>query len=115
MPTPNKPQRPWLKAKATTPPPTYAKTQARNGENQEVHGTNRWTRMSKRYREENPYCVKCLAEERFTPSECVDHIVPINMGGAKWDESNMMALCNRHHSQKSAREKHEYERRAKLG
>ena len=34
----------------------------------------------------------------------VDHIVPIEEGGAPWDEENLQALCHSHHSSKTAKE-----------
>ena len=36
----------------------------------------------------------------------VDHIVPINKGGAKLDIGNLQSLCNLCHNRKSGREAH---------
>lgn len=38
----------------------------------------------------------------------VDHIVPIQQGGAKWDERNHMGMCGHHHNVKRGLEKHGY-------
>ena len=35
----------------------------------------------------------------------VDHILPIEDGGAMYDEANLQALCKPHHSRKTARDK----------
>ena len=35
----------------------------------------------------------------------VDHIVPIEDGGAMFDEANLQGLCKSHHSRKTARDK----------
>lgn len=38
----------------------------------------------------------------------LDHIIPINHGGDRYNESNLQTLCKQCHSKKSEREKHEY-------
>ena len=35
----------------------------------------------------------------------VDHIVPLEDGGAMFDEANLQGLCKSHHSSKTARDK----------
>ena len=61
----------------------------------------RWDNFSKRYRKKNPLCVECLKRNRTQPSEHVDHIVPLSLGGKKFDEANLQALCKRCHSRKT--------------
>ncbi|WP_048710796.1 HNH endonuclease [Microvirga massiliensis] len=63
----------------------------------------RWTRYSKRYRQRNPFCVRCLENGRTTlivegATGVVDHKRPITEGGAMWDELNHWGLCTYHHS-----------------
>lgn len=38
------------------------------------------------------------------PSTEVDHIVPIEQNGKRFDRENLQALCKHHHSIKTARE-----------
>ena len=35
----------------------------------------------------------------------VDHILPLEDGGAMYDEENLQPLCKPHHSRKTARDK----------
>ena len=55
-----------------------------------------WTRASKSYRAKHPVCEMCGR----TGSALVDHIHPIQQGGAQLDEDNMQALCMRCHARK---------------
>ena len=43
--------------------------------------------------------------ESLTPAQMVDHIVPINKGGAPLDLNNLQSLCNACHAAKSAKDK----------
>ena len=58
-----------------------------------------WRRRRREHLLAEPLCRVCgiVGEE-------VDHIIPIKLGGDKWDESNLQTLCNRHHQQKRQRE-----------
>ena len=38
----------------------------------------------------------------------VDHIVPIQQGGSKWDADNHMGMCGEHHDKKRGKESHGY-------
>lgn len=95
----NKLTRPWHKAEVRL------QTPHENRPYQSFYHMAAWTRKSLAFRKDHPLCELCKIEGRITPSEMTDHIVPINQGGDPWDESNMQALCKRHHNQKSAREK----------
>lgn len=63
-----------------------------------------WEKASKAFLREHPLCVECLKENRLTPAEVVDHIIP-HRGNKKlfWDKSNWQSLCKHHHDQKTAR------------
>jgi 5-methylcytosine-specific restriction protein A len=41
----------------------------------------------------------------LVPAQMVDHIVPINKGGAPLDLNNLQSLCNHCHAVKTARDK----------
>lgn len=39
--------------------------------------TAQWTDLSSRYRQAHPLCVPCLARGIVKPSQCTDHIIPV--------------------------------------
>jgi len=55
-----------------------------------------WAVLAKAYLRVHPWCW-CGARA----SE-VDHIIPVRMGGAKYDLRNLRSLCHPHHSQITA-------------
>lgn len=64
-----------------------------------------WAATSQAYRRQHPLCVACLLRDRVTPSECVDHIIPIACCPAlQWDPDNWVALCTSCHSYKTTKE-----------
>ena len=52
-----------------------------------------------------PMCEECARQGRATPAQMVDHIVPINKGGAPLDVDNLQSLCNACHARKSAKDR----------
>jgi len=73
--------------------------------NYSLYNSRKWRKFSHQLRKDNPLCSMCLDEGKTTPSEMVDHIKAINDGGAVWDVSNLMCLCNSHHAKKTGRSK----------
>lgn len=67
--------------------------------------TAQWSRESKAYLQQHPWCIECARQGRATPATEVDHIVP-HKGNRElfWDQSNWQGLCKRCHSIKTARE-----------
>lgn len=67
---------------------------------------SRWSRYSKRFREQNPLCVMCKKEGKLKVGNCVDHIIPVNGPDDPlfWEPSNHQTLCTRCHSIKTASE-----------
>lgn len=59
-----------------------------------------WRRARKQYLMRHPLCEICRREV----ATVVDHIKPINQGGAPLDERNFQALCARCHNKKSGSE-----------
>lgn len=55
--------------------------------------TNRWTRLSRAFREEHPLCAECLRNGIVKAAEVVDHIVPWPICGDFYDRSNLQSLC----------------------
>lgn len=66
-----------------------------------VHKTNRWTRLSLKYRQEHPLC-EVSKHYGFTVAATeTDHIIRIADGGAAYDERNLMSLCKEIHTIKT--------------
>lgn len=65
---------------------------------------SRWQKESKRFLQENPLCVQCLANGKIAPSTVTDHIIP-HKGDKElfWDRNNWQALCKRCHDIKTAK------------
>lgn len=76
------------------------------GNNRKIYQSARWHRTSKQHRKANPLCVMCLKEGITKLAEELDHIVPIEEGGAIWDTTNHQGLCKSHHSKKTYLETH---------
>lgn len=66
-----------------------------------IYKTKRWERVSKRKLAANPLCEGC--EQR--PSRNVDHIQPLDSGGAAYDPNNHQALCIPCHNDKTGCDK----------
>ena len=71
----------------------------------DLYHTNRWTRESKAFRNEHPLCQECLKNGIYTPSEVVDHIIPVAVCDDFWDQSNWQALCRKCNIKKGNRDK----------
>jgi 5-methylcytosine-specific restriction protein A len=51
----------------------------------------------------DPLCILCLARGHVTPSQEVDHIVPLHKGGSNRDD-NLQGLCIPCHAEKTRRD-----------
>lgn len=64
-----------------------------------------WKRARKIQLGKQPLCEECLRQNRITPAEVVDHIIPHD---GVWDlfvdQDNLQSLCERCHNVKTARE-----------
>ncbi|KAA3641923.1 MAG: HNH endonuclease, partial [Armatimonadetes bacterium] len=54
-----------------------------------IRRSSKWTRASRIHRAIHPRCVYCAATTDLT----VDHIVPLEKGGAAYDPRNLQTLC----------------------
>ena len=75
-----------------------------------LYNSKRWRDTSKRTR---TICEVCEAEGLITDITTgshnrgvVDHIVPMQQGGAVWDADNHMGMCGHHHDIKRGKESH---------
>lgn len=80
--------------------------QRRRADNQKFYNSTRWRKTRKIYLMQNPVCVQCQEAGRITAGAVVDHIKPINEGGAELDYDNLQTLCHRCHNIKSGKEAH---------
>lgn len=64
-----------------------------------AHNTWRWTRLSRRLRKLQPFCESCGTTEDLT----VDHIVPLEHGGAPYDLDNLRVICRSENSTKGTK------------
>jgi 5-methylcytosine-specific restriction endonuclease McrA len=67
--------------------------------NRKAYNSKRWAMTRKRQLSLEPLCAVCghIATD-------VDHITPIEQGGAVWSFDNLQSLCAVHHGQKTRRE-----------
>lgn len=89
-------KRPWM--------PERVPFARRAHENREFYVSSTWRKARKHYLSAHPFCEECLRSGRHTPATVVDHIKPINQGGAPLDESNLQSLCSACHNKKSGGE-----------
>ena len=76
-----------------------------NKSNYDFYNSHAWRKKSKKIRKRDPLCVICLENGRTTPSEMVDHTIPIDKGGELMDEANLRGLCHKCHNKKTGRSK----------
>jgi 5-methylcytosine-specific restriction enzyme A len=81
---------------ATPRPPAGLKTAERG------YGS-KWQRARASYLKRNPFCVACLAVDKYVAGKHVDHIEPHHGDMAKfWDTDGWQSLCARCHGRKTA-------------
>ena len=74
-------------------------------ERHKFYNSSEWKKLRDYVRRKNPLCAECLRNGIITEGDLVDHIVPIEEGGAKLDISNLQVLCNSCHNKKHGAEK----------
>jgi len=77
----------------------------RRGSAQQRGYDARWRALSAAFRRQHPLCgerhdgtmdtvnSRCARDGRTTAAECVDHVIPIRDGGARFDPRNLMSAC----------------------
>lgn len=71
----------------------------RRVESRRIYNSARWKRLRGRLLRDQPWCPTPGCPN---PTREVDHVLPIEDGGAPYDESNLQALCRICHSKKTA-------------
>lgn len=70
----------------------------------EVYNTKRWKELRKKRMNETPMTCEWPDRKCIALATVLDHIIPINQGGSKWDRLNHQKLCDKHHNMKRGRE-----------
>jgi len=58
--------------------------------NTEIYNSPRWRRVSYLFKLKHPICCRPGCGQ---PTHTTNHVIPINQGGAVWDEGNWEPLC----------------------
>ena len=66
-------------------------------EGRSIYNSKRWKAKRTRFMAAHPCCQWPLCSE---PANQLDHMLPVHLGGNE-DESNLQALCRRHHTIKT--------------
>lgn len=72
-----------------------------------LYDRQQWKRVRANQLEREPTCRMCRQEGAPIPRPAhhVDHITPLEKGGAPFDRNNLQSLCHSHHSEKTALDK----------
>ena len=90
-------KRPWL--------PERKPYEGYRHHNTAFYQSRRWRSLRALKLQKDPLCEECMRKGVLVPAQMVDHIVPINKGGAPLDLNNLQSLCNHCHAVKTARDK----------
>lgn len=74
--------------------------------NSQFYQSQQWRRVRASFLADHPLCEECQKRGLVVAARVVDHIVPINEGGERYDPRNFQALCDKCHNKKSGREAH---------
>lgn len=91
-------KRPWT--------PERKAHERRTTDNSSFYNSQAWRTYRRAFLYEHGLCVVCEDAGIFEVATVVDHIIPINEGGHKWERSNLQPLCHSCHAKKSGREAH---------
>ena len=80
--------------------------QDRANPNRGFYTSPAWRALRNSFIERHPLCEQCYKQGLIVPATVVDHVIPINLGGAPLDEDNLQSLCDKCHNAKSGREGH---------
>lgn len=92
------PHRPWQPEREAHGRRMYANTK--------FYASSAWRKLRALKIKLNPICEECATYGRATPGEVIDHIKPINQGGAPLSIENLQTLCHACHNRKSGQEAH---------
>jgi len=76
------------------------------GSNQPFYKSAQWKKVRQAYLNQFPLCQVAEYCDDIIEGKIVDHIIPIELGGAKYDPRNFQTLSKRIHDTKSGLERH---------
>jgi 5-methylcytosine-specific restriction endonuclease McrA len=86
------------------PAGSFSKMENRPESRPEYH-TARWTKESRAFRQRNPLCRMCRERGIIRAATVTDHIIPVEVHGDFWDQSNWQPLCTKHNIEKGNKDK----------
>lgn len=66
---------------------------------QEIRARDRYCKIAAWLKARNPDAATC---DGLSPTQVVDHIIPVRAGGAEWDPDNLQGGCKADHDYKTA-------------
>ena len=102
---PKRKPRPWT-PRRTHDHKGLKPTTRSTAEHVQFYNSKRWRSLSAYYRAMNPLCELCEKAGYIVPGRCVDHIVPMRLGGNTISLTNLQTLCLGCHASKSGKESH---------
>ena len=69
-----------------------------------IYNDSRWKGWRAWFRANEPYCRLCAARGVDETAHDLDHIVPLDEGGAEFEMENLQPLCRQCHYEKTAAE-----------
>ena len=73
--------------------------------NSRIYKGRQWRKVRAMVLHRQPICVMCERKGKYITANVVDHITPINKGGAIYSMDNLQGLCSSCHNSKSAKDK----------
>ena len=96
------PYKPGAKRSQESKRKSYREYDRSRPERHKIYSTSRWQKLREYKKHRNPLCEECLRNNVITPMSLVDHIIPIEDGGAAFELSNLQSLCSACHNKKHA-------------
>lgn len=90
------------------PKPKLKRTPRKKYKNDKFYHSKQWSKLRKMHLVQEPFCRSCKARGIYKAAQMVDHIRPINDGGAKLDDANLQSLCFACHNRKTKQEQREH-------
>lgn len=69
-----------------------------------MYDGKRWKDLRRLVIAEEPLCRVCLSNGETSATCEIDHMIPLELGGAPYDRTNLQGLCHECHSRKTAGE-----------
>lgn len=86
-------------------PKTAQATRSSTTVNDHIYQSTKWRKLRDRKFKQNPICEHCIKYNKITPTDVIDHIIPIlDDESLAYVYNNLQGLCNRCHNTKTAKE-----------